>query len=233
MASKGKLEKFREMRSFPNVLQPPFEEVFENDYYLKGKWGKEFFKNDHSITIELGCGKGEYTVGLAKHYPDNNFIGVDIKGARIWKGAKIAINENIKNAGFLRTRVDFIESFFAPDEIKEIWITFPDPQPRKQLKRLTSSRFLNRYRKFLINNGIIHLKTDNADFYHYTKKLAEFNNLPVEFASEDLYNSGIKDTILSIRTYYESVWLEAGLPIHYIRFRIYSGSVINELPDAE
>ena len=229
--SKGKLEKFKEMESFSNVLQPPFEEIFNNDFYLKGKWSNHFFGNENPITLELGCGKGEYTVGLAKHYPERNFIGIDIKGARIWKGAKNALNEGIGNAVFLRTRIDFIESFFTTGEVQEIWITFPDPQPVKKLKRLTSSRFLNRYRKFLISGGLVHLKTDNQELYRYTKRLVEYNKLPVEFSTENLYNNGLNDDFLNIRTFYESIWLEAGLPIHYIRFRLFSGSVINELPD--
>ncbi len=229
--SKGKLEKFKEMESFSNVLQPPFEEIFNSDFYLKGKWSNLFFGNNNPITLELGCGKGEYTVGLAKHYPERNFIGIDIKGARIWKGAKIALSEGIDNAGFLRTRIDFIESFFTAGEVQEIWITFPDPQPVKTLKRLTSSRFLNRYRQFLSNGGLIHLKTDNPELYYYTKRLVEYNKLPVEFTTENLYNTGLNDDFLNIRTFYESIWLEAGLPIHYIRFRLFSGSTINELPD--
>jgi len=219
------------MESFSNVLQPPFEEIFNSDFYLKGKWSNLFFGNNNPITLELGCGKGEYTVGLAKHYPERNFIGIDIKGARIWKGAKIALSEGIDNAGFLRTRIDFIESFFTAGEVQEIWITFPDPQPVKTLKRLTSSRFLNRYRQFLSNGGLIHLKTDNPELYYYTKRLVEYNKLPVEFTTENLYNTGLNDDFLNIRTFYESIWLEAGLPIHYIRFRLFSGSTINELPD--
>ena len=229
--SKGKLEKFREMSAFPNVLQPPFEDVFKRDFHLKGKWGSIFFGNDHPITIELGCGKGEYTVELAKKFPEYNFIGVDIKGARIWKGAKTALNEKISNAGFLRTRIDFIESFFAKNEIKEIWITFPDPQLKKSLKRLTSSRFLTRYQHFLIDRGLIHLKTDNPELFHYTKALAEFNGLPIEFATEDLYHTESTDEILSIRTFYETMWIEAGLPIHYLKFRLYSRMILNEPPD--
>jgi tRNA (guanine-N7-)-methyltransferase len=229
--SKGKLEKFKEMSTFPNVLQPPFEDVFKQNFRLKGKWSNDFFGNHHPITVELGCGKGEYTVGLAKKFPGSNFIGIDIKGARIWKGAKAALNENISNTGFLRTRIDFIESFFAENEIREIWITFPDPQLKKSLKRLTSTRFLKRYQNFLVDGGLIHLKTDNPELYHYTKALAEFNGLPIEFATEDLYHSGSTDEILSIRTFYESMWIEAGLPIHYLKFRLYTKTPLNEPPD--
>lgn len=230
---KGKIKKFNELRSFSNVLQPSLEEVLNTSYFLKGKWSRNFFKNNKPITLELGCGKGEYTVALAKLYPERNFLGIDIKGARIWKGAKIAMNECIENAGFLRSRIDFIESFFAPDEISEIFITFPDPQPSKKKKRLTSSRFLNRYRKFLIHEGVIHLKTDNTELFRYTKILAECNGLPIEFATENLYNANCNDDILNIKTFYENIWLQAGLPIHYIRFRLYSDRSIIEPTDAD
>jgi tRNA (guanine-N7-)-methyltransferase len=229
--SKGKLQKFGELNSFSNVLQPTLNEVLNTNYFLKGKWNQNFFLNDNPIVLELGCGKGEYTVELAKRIPGKNFLGVDIKGARMWKGAKIALEESLQNAAFLRTRIDFIESFFARNEIHEIWITFPDPQPRKRLKRLTSSRFLNRYRKFLNDKGTIHLKTDDAELYRYTKMLAEFNQLPIEFATENLYNPDCADDILSIKTYYENMWLQAGMPIHYLRFRLFSDQSIIEPPD--
>jgi tRNA (guanine-N7-)-methyltransferase len=231
--SKGKLLKFAEMETFPNVLQPPFNEVFNKNFYLKGRWGTDFFRNEQALTLELGCGKGEYTVGLATLYPACNFIGVDIKGARIWKGAKAAIDAKLNNAAFLRTRIDFINSFFAESEVQEIWITFPDPQPKKSKKRLTSSLFLTRYRKFLRPGGYVNLKTDNAALFNYTLKLAHFNNLPVDFATNDLYSSGYDSEILSIQTFYEAMWIKAGLKIHYIRFQLTGNNVLMEPPDAE
>jgi len=231
--SKGKLKRFAELNTFSNVLQPSFKEVFNNDFYLKGKWNREFFHNEFPVILELGCGKGEYTLGLAKQNPTCNFLGIDVKGARIWKGAKAALNEQIINAGFLRTRIDFINSFFASGEVQEIWITFPDPQPKKSRKRLTSSFFLNRYRAFLTSDNWINLKTDNADLFHYTYRLAEYNKLTIDFITNDLYASGYKSEILSIRTFYENMWLKAGLPIHFIRFRLRPEITILEPPDEE
>src|SRR4030042_687760 len=165
------------MNTFPNVIQPAFEEAFRTDYPLKGKWNREFFKNQHPLVLELGCGKGDYTLGLASLFPEINFIGVDIKGARIWKGAKTALLESIPNVGFLRIRIEFIDSFFAPGEVDEIWLTFPDPQLEKKRKRLTAPKFLNEYRMFLKNNGVIHLKTDNKVLYNYTLDTVRYNQL--------------------------------------------------------
>jgi tRNA (guanine-N7-)-methyltransferase len=229
--SKGKLAKFAEMKSFSNVLQPPFEEVFNKDYRLKGRWNSEFFKNNLTVTLELGCGKGEYSVGLAKLYPQRNFLGIDIKGSRIWKGARQAEMEKISNVGFLRTRIDFIESFFAPEEVEEIWITFPDPQPLKPKKRLTSTRFLARYKNFLTENGWINLKTDSTELYQYTSALARHNKLKVDFATNDLYASGYNNEILSIKTFYENMWLKEGKKIHYIRFNLAGKINFEEPPD--
>lgn len=221
------------MSTFSNVLQPPFDEVFNKDYFLKGRWGCDFFHNDLPITLELGCGKGEYSIGLSKLYPERNFLGIDIKGARIWKGAKAALSENLSNVAFLRTRVDFINSFFTSNEVQELWITFPDPQPKKCQKRLTSSFFLNKYLKLLRKDGYVNLKTDNAALFHYTVKVAEHNNLKIEFSTEDLYASGYDNEILSIKTFYEKMWLEDGLPIHYIRFQLNSEKQLEEPPDEE
>lgn len=221
------------MAEFPNVLQPPFEEVFEKNYALRGKWNREFFTKEQPLVLELGCGRGEYTVGLAQHYPGKNFIGIDIKGARIWKGARAALEGQLENVAFLRSRVDFINSFFAAGEVDEIWITFPDPQPKKALKRLTSSRFLNRYQKLLKNEGCIHLKTDSSFLYEYTLSLAKHNGLKIEVATEDLYQSGLADEILSIRTYYENMWLNEGLQIKYLQFRLPDGKTIIEPPDED
>jgi tRNA (guanine-N7-)-methyltransferase len=232
VSKKGKLEKFAQVASFGNVIQPSFEEVFKNNFKLKGKWSSEFFGNNNKITLELGCGKGEYTLGLAREYPNKNFIGIDIKGARIWKGAKEAIEKEIHNVAFIRTRIDFINSFFDKDEVDEIWITFPDPQPKKILKRLTSSRFLNYYNQFLVEDSCINLKTDSVDLFKYTKSLAEYNKLTVEKAIDDIYKSKYRDDkILSIKTFYEKGWLKDGLHSQYIRFRLKNGKKIEEPPE--
>lgn len=217
---KKKLQRFAEMETFQNVIQPPFEEVFKKDHKLKGKWTTEFFKNENPIVLELGCGKGEYTIGLARQYPKRNFIGIDIKGARMWRGAKTAIKEKIYNVGFIRTRIDLINSFFADQEVAEIWVTFPDPQPKKYYKRLTSSRFLGYYQNILAENGVVNLKTDNADLYQYTRDLVKLNKLEILTDTDNLYHSGIVDEILSIKTFYEQQFLEQGKPIHYIRFKL-------------
>ncbi|MCB2197094.1 MAG: tRNA (guanosine(46)-N7)-methyltransferase TrmB [Bacteroidetes bacterium] len=217
---KKKLQRFAEMETFHHVIQPSFDEVFKKDYKLKGNWSKDFFKNENPIVLELGCGKGEYTIGLARQYPNRNFIGIDIKGARMWRGAKTAVTENIHNVGFLRTRVDLINSFFASEEVAEIWVTFPDPQPKKYYKRLTSSRFLGYYQKIISENGVVNLKTDNADLFQYTRDLVKLNDLEILTDTDNLYHSGIVDEILSIKTFYEQQFLEQGKPIHYIRFKL-------------
>ena len=230
--SKGKLEKFAEVATFTNVLQPPFNEVFKRDFSLKGKWHEEHFSNLKPITLELGCGKGEYSVGLARMFPERNFIGVDIKGSRIWKGARVALQEKLVNVCFIRSRIDFIESFFSRDEVDEIWITFPDPQLKKPLKRLTSTRFLRRYQSFLKPGGFINLKTDSAELYQYTLALIRHNTLPLEFGTDDLYNSAYDNPVLSIKTFYEEMWLEEGKPIHYLRFQL-SDKSLTESPDED
>ena len=230
---KNKLSRFRELEQLERVFQPPFEEIFKKDFYLKGKWKNEVFQNDHSLVLELGCGKGEYTTGLARLNPDKNYMGIDIKGARIWKGAKIANESALTNVAFLRTRIEFIQSFFASGEVDEIWITFPDPQVkrRRNKKRLTSARFLNAYRGLLKNNGTIHLKTDNSVLYHYTNDLLIYNGLEIIRHTEDLYRSDMKEDFLSIRTYYESQYLEEGKNINYLSFRLPTENEIKELPD--
>lgn len=229
---KNKLERFEEMKGFDHVVQPSFDEVFNKDYSLKGNWNQDFFKSDKPITLELGCGKGEYTVGLAERYTDRNFLGVDIKGARIWRGAKQAVERSLMNVGFLRTRIELINSFFAQDEISEIWITFPDPQlkKRRNKKRLTGSRFLNDYKKFLKQDGIVHLKTDNLVLYEYTAKLVKHNNLKVLASTADLYNSEFADDILGIKTFYEQQFLNQGLSIKYIKFQLSNVNYIEEPP---
>lgn len=229
--SKGKLEKFAEVETFNNVLQPKFDEVFKKDFHLKGAWKTSFFNNNNPITLELGCGKGEYTVGLAKRFPERNFIGVDIKGSRIWKGAKEALDSNLKNVCFIRTRIELISSFFEKDEVEEIWFTFPDPQLKKPLKRLTSSRFLNSYRNILVEDAWINLKTDNTVLYEYTKLLAEYNKLEIAIATNNVYESDANDDILSIKTFYEKEWLAQGLKSHYIRFKLNRAKEIEEVPE--
>jgi len=218
--AKRKLQRFAEMETFTNVLQPRFDEVFGKDHERKGNWKNVYFGNDHPLTLELGCGKGEYTIGLANRNPGRNYVGVDIKGARIWKGARRAFHEGMNNVAFIRTRIELIGSFFGTSEVDEIWLTFPDPQLKKKRKRLTSPVFLNLYRKFLRNEGCIHLKTDNARLYQYTLELAEYNDFRVIYKISDLYNSDIVDDILSIRTFYEEQFLAQGLKIHYLCFTL-------------
>lgn len=218
------------MKSFGNVIEPHTEEAKSKDHPLKGNWNKKFFKNDRPVVLELGCGKGEYTIGLAIKYPEKNHIGVDIKGARIWRGAKTAYEKKITNAMFLRTRIEFINSFFADNEVDEIWITFPDPHPKRRSyrNRLTSSYFLNSYRRFLKDGGIVHLKTDNTVLYNYTCGLVEFNNLLVLADTDDLYSGESENEILSIRTHYENIFLRQGQKIYYLSFRLDKKSEIKE-----
>lgn len=217
---KDKLRKFAENETFACFVQPEFDTVFRCDHPLKGNWRKEFFHNDHPIILELGCGKGEYTVGLAERNPDKNYIGIDIKGARMWRGAKTATLHGMQNVGFLRTRIEFIESLFAEGEVDEVWITFPDPQLKtnRARKRLTSPLFLERYARLLKKEGYINLKTDSQHLYAYTKAVIDHFNLPCEVANDDIYGSGFADEVLSVKTAYESRFLEMGLPITYLRF---------------
>ena len=219
---KGKLAKFAEMETFSNVFQYPFSVVDNVPFEMKGHWREQYFKNSPPIVLELGCGKGEYTVELARLYPEMNFIGVDIKGARMWTGAKQALEAGLKNVAFLRTNIEIIDRFFAESEVQEIWLTFSDPQMKNAHKRLTSTFFLNRYRKFLVDSGIVHLKTDSNFLFTYTTCMVKENKLPVVFSTEDLYHTeGLDEEthkILSIQTYYESMWIERGLNIRYMKF---------------
>ena len=222
--SKGKLAKFADMETYENVFQYPYSVVSDVPFTMRGHWRDEYFKNQNPIVLELGCGKGEYTVGLAKRFPDVNFIGVDIKGARMWTGATQARQNGLKNVAFLRTNIEIIDRFFAEDEVQEIWLTFCDPQMKNPRKRLTSTYFMQRYRRFLVDDGIVHLKTDSNFLFTYTTFMAERNHLPVLERTEDLYHttdlSPLTADILSIRTYYESMWLERGLNIRYMKFRL-------------
>jgi tRNA (guanine-N7-)-methyltransferase len=218
---KNKLARWTEFGSYDNVIQPLIEDVAGKDHPIKGRWNSELFKNNNPIVLELGCGKGEYSVGLAENFPDKNFIGIDIKGARMWRGAKTANEKNLPNVAFLRMRIEFINSFFSRDEVDEIWITFPDPHPgaRNSNKRLTSPWFLNTYRLFLKDKGLIHLKTDNKELYEFTMRTLAHNNLQTIFSTNDLYSEQ-SDNILSIKTHYEKIYLTSGIRITYLSFRL-------------
>lgn len=222
---KNKLQKFSDMETFGCVLQYPRHILIEKGFPYKGKWNSEFFSRSNPITLELGCGKGEYTVGLAEANPDRNFIGVDIKGARMWKGAKSVEEKGMDNAAFLRTEIEQISQFFDSEEVDEIWITFPDPQMQKARKRLTFSRFLANYRSFLRHGGIVNLKTDSPFLYEYTKRLVELNGFEVIANTDDLYGSGLANPVTSIKTFYEQQWLSRGKTIKLISFRIGEGEI--------
>ena len=220
--AKNKLKRFADMAVYPNVIAPKFDEVFRADFKLKGRWVDEVFGNCQPLVLELGCGKGEYTVALARKYPEKNFIGVDIKGARMWVGATDALQNGLTNVFFLRTRIEFIKSCFAPGEVSEIWITFPDPQPQqsRENKRLTSPRFLQSYREIMQPEGIIHLKTDSQSLFEYTHCVIRSNNLKILACTDDLYHSGYADDILSVQTYYEKMFMNKGFTIKYLKFEI-------------
>lgn len=221
MGSKNKLKRFKENETFPNVIQPKREEAIDETFSLKGIWAKQFFKNNNPIVLELGCGKGEYTVNLAQQAPDKNFIGIDIKGARFWRGAKTALEKNIQNVAFLRTQIELIDLFFDKNEISEIWITFPDPQIKyKRTKhRLTNQDFLEKYKKILKKDGIIHLKTDSEFMHGYTLGLLHGLGYEVIYANHHIYrNEGAPKEVTSIQTFYEQQYLAQNKPITYIRF---------------
>ena len=229
---KNKLEKFADMAGYPHVFEYPYSVADNVPFEMRGNWHERFFKNDHPNVLELGCGRGEYTVGLGRMYPGKNFIGVDIKGARMWTGATESLEAGMTNVAFLRTNIEIIDRFFAPGEVSEIWLTFSDPQMKKATKRLTSTYFMERYRKFLVDNGIVHLKTDSNFMFTYTRYMIEKNGLPVRVMTEDLYHSGMADDILSIKTYYEQQWLDRGLNIKYIKFCLPQAGELQE-PDVE
>lgn len=221
MSNKNKLQRFAENETFSNMFQYTYDQV-KNGFFLKGKWREGFFKNNNPVIVELACGKGEYTVGLAKRYPDKNFIGMDIKGARIWQGLVNAKEQSLHNVAFIRTRIDQIGFYFDKEEIDEIWITFPDPQPRriKEKKRLTSHQFLARYKPLLKENHIIHLKTDNIIFYDFTMDVIKEGKHHLLYENEDIYNSELDNEVTQIQTFYEKMWLANGVKIKYLEFRI-------------
>jgi len=206
------------MAGFPHVFEYPFATLQQQGCALKGNWNGDIFKNGNPIVLELGCGRGEYTVGLGRLFPSKNFIGVDIKGARMWAGAKESVESGLTNVAFLRTHIELITHFFSRGEVAELWLTFPDPQMKKVNKRLTSTRFIKIYSEILSDNGIIHLKTDSNFMYTYTCEMVSINHYPVLIQTDNLYNSGIVDEMLSIRTAYEQQWLERGIPTKYLRF---------------
>lgn len=222
VGSKNKLKRFRENETFANVNQPTREEIFDNTHKLKGNWRRDFFKNENPIVLELGCGKGEYSINLAKLNPDKNFLGIDIKGARFWRGAKTALEEKIGNVGFLRIQIELIDHLFSENEIDEIWITFPDPQIKyKRTKhRLTNIEFLNKYKKILKPDGIVHLKTDSEFMHGYTLGLLHGLDEVIEYAHHDVYgNDQSPKEVTQIQTFYESQYLEKAKKITYVRFR--------------
>lgn len=221
---KNKLFRFAENATFEHVVQPTFEALMQDGLSLRGRWCADFFEREAPLVLELGCGRGEYTVGLARLHPHRNYIGVDIKGARLWRGARTAKEEGLTNVGFLRTHVDHLLRCFGPQEVHEIWLTFSDPQLGKPRKRLTSPLFLARYKEILKPGGVVHLKTDSPDLYEYTLEMIAEHKLPVFEQSANVYADLVKrvspeeQAVLNIRTYYESMWLEEGRTIHYVRF---------------
>ncbi len=253
---KGKLAKFADMETYGNVFQYPYSVVSDVAFDMRGKWREQYFGNGNPIVLELGCGKGEYTVGLARKHPECNFIGVDIKGARMWTGATQALAEGLKNVAFLRTNIEIIDRFFSADEVQEIWLTFSDPQMKNPRKRLTSTYFLERYRRFLSDGGIVHVKTDSNFLYTYTTLMLKHNGIEPLIATDDLYGEERgerregrgeyfgergerrEESILrreaasEIQTYYEKMWLERGLNIKYIMFGLPSNGELGE-PDVE
>lgn len=230
---KNKLKKFAEMAEYDHVFQADFEDIKDNGFGMKGCWRDKFFNNNNPIVLELGCGKGEYAVGLAQLFPNKNFVGIDIKGSRMHTGATQAKQLGLANVAFLRTRIEFIEYFFAQNEVDEIWVTFPDPQMKKERKRLVGTMMLHRYMNFLKTDGIVHLKTDSQFLYTYTTAMLSLNNITPIVSLTDLYNSGYDDKILSIQTYYESKWLDYGLPIKYVKFPLCKQSLIEPQIDIE
>ncbi len=231
---KDKLKRFKENETFGNVFQPKFDEVFRTEYFMKGKWRTEYFKNNNPLVLELGCGKGEYTVSLAQKNKDVNYIGIDIKGARLWRGAKTAVEQNLRNVAFVRSSIELIESVFDADEVDEIWLTFSDPQPKKPKKRLSSANFLNKYKNFIKQNGKIRVKTDNQMLYEYSCAVAELNNFNIIRSSADVYNDdNLPVEVTDIQTFYEKRFLAEGSKIHYLEYEINNDIEIVEAEEPE
>lgn len=223
MGSKNKLKRFIENETFSNVIQPSRKGIIDETFNMKGKWASEYFGNDKPLILELGCGKGEYTIGLASRYPEFNFLGIDIKGARFWKGAKTALEKEIPNAKFMRTQIELVDLLFAPNEVSEIWITFPDPQIKYQRTkhRLTNANFLKKYHHILNENGIVHLKTDSEFMHGYTLGLLHGAGHEILDAHHDIYtNTQTPEELTSIQTFYEKQYLDKGKPITYIKFKL-------------
>jgi tRNA (guanine-N7-)-methyltransferase len=220
--TKRKLQKFAELGTFENVFQPMNDDFIPYGFPLKGKWAAEYFNNSNPVILELGCGKGEYTTCLAEKYPQKNFIGIDIKGDRLWKGSKTALEKKLQNVVFIRTQIEHINYFFDQGEVSEIWITFPDPQPNKPKtkKRLTSPQFLERYKKILVPNSIIHLKTDNVLLFDYTLDVIKEKGHKLVFETHNLYENTEQNDELGIKTFYEKMFCEKGLPICYLKFQL-------------
>ena len=219
MGNKNKLAKFAESKIFPNMFQPDYEEV-KDGYEMRGKWLSDFFKNENDLVLELGCGKGEYSVGLGRKYPNRNFIGVDIKGARMWRGCKTSVDEGLHNVAFLRQKIQLIANMFAQEEVDEIWITFPDPQPKVAKRRLTSPQYMERYAKILKPNGIINFKTDSEPLFDYTMEMIEEYGHDLIVSVKDLYNANGFDEVKSIKTHYEKLFNDQGYDINFMQFRL-------------
>lgn len=219
---KNKLRKFADLLTLPNAFQSAAYFVPDDDPVkaMAGHWNEKFFGNNNPIVLELGCGRGDYSVGLARLYPDKNFIGVDIKGARLWAGAREAYDEGLKNVAFLRTNIESIVNFFAPGEVSEVWITFPDPQMKKATKRLTSTYFMARYQQIVGEDGLIHLKTDSPFLYTYTREMLRLNDYPVQVDTDDLYAKVQYPDAQALKTHYEKQWLDRGLTIKYLRWNL-------------
>ena len=229
---KNKLSKFADLNTYEHVVQITYKKLLAEEFKYKGKWSEAFFGNSNPIVLELGCGKGEYTVKLASHFPEYNFIGLDIKGARMWVGATQAMERGLSNVGFLRTNIENIRLFFAEKEVSEIWLTFPDPQMKKTRKRMTATNFIEKYRKLMVPNGIIHLKSDSNFMYRYTEAMVAENQFELIRKTDDLYQSELLDDVLSIQTYYERQWLDRGLSIKYLSFKLSHQNPLRE-PDIE
>jgi tRNA (guanine-N7-)-methyltransferase len=225
---KNKLSKFAELNTYEHVIQISYKNLLAKEFHYKGKWSEAFFGNTNPIILELGCGKGEYTVKLASHFPESNFIGLDIKGARMWVGATQGMELGLKNVGFLRTNIENIGLFFGTEEVSEIWLTFPDPQMKKVRKRLTSINFIEKYRQLMIPGGIIHLKSDSNFMYKYTEAMVAENRFEVIRKTDNLYNSDLLDEVLAIQTFYEKQWLDRGLSIKYLAFKLSHKNLLSE-----